>query len=519
MSSFNINQYTKLFWDAVLAKEPIPFPFEISQTASVETKGTIRGHFDSRSGKVGVKFVDYNILSLLNSSILPVPRQLIDEATNYTRSSYDPSKMTSPMRDALNAQAMPDYEIPSVLNSDPEFHNAIQDAIDAFIPCQLRPIAIHSVNYPLSTAAGYGYTGNKESNRHLGLSKSNRLVTSFMEKGYDIEAATPYLSFTRTQLSDSPTGKTRLVWGAPLHSIMVSGTFLQPLYQSWLTYKTPTTFGSTIQDQIRIASDSVTQTGYDINGNDWCVMIADWPSFDTGKITPDGYSFGNQPFEDRIVMMIIAQAYKNYAYNVDLTSAMAIDLAYGCFKPIIIQGVRYHTFGMRPSGELGTYLKGSITNFIRLRYAQRKLFPNLRTSLIVGGDDSIQVIPNHPNPIRSYNEILKPWRSHLGPPPKSTVSRNLSEILFHGHTPIHRAPFRDELKVLCLALYPESDNVYQHRDDAIKSCSKLMSLYYDSGSYYHWLLAMVKIIQVKFSIHDDDLPLPSQFSKPIHELI
>lgn len=344
---------------------------------------------------------------------------------------------------------------------------------------------LDKVKYIGSSAAGYGYLGNKRDNYYLARARATANLANFRKFGSEFRF-TPYRAFARTQLALRSDPKVRHVWGAPFHTILIEGLIAQPIIENVTKNDGPIYIGSHIMKDLPEDVFSLLQ----LDNYAYCL---DFSAFDSS------------------VPAILIEWFFEFVGNCvsfpnNFTrSALEYVKCELIRTPVVMpDGRLYICTGGIPSGSYFTQLLGSYVNLLILTYAQICIFGK-PTKTFVLGDDSI-FCHTDGSKLRRFIDVLKEIGFTVNVK-KTVVSHNLQEITFLGHQFYGTKLTRNDFNLLCLALHTEEEN-----NDIVKTIDRLCSLFYDGGCDSFLIYRMILELCSRYQLEYPSYAGPPPFS-------
>lgn len=335
----------------------------------------------------------------------------------------------------------------------------------------LTPISkyeMDSVRYIPTSAAGYGFIGNKASNYIEARSRAFAALARFQQYGKDFKFL-PDKAFARTQLALKANPKIRHVWGRSFPNILIEGLFAQPLINAIVRTNTP----------IYIGRDLHKDMPYDI-----AKLLAD-----KREICCLDYS----KFDAQVNAQLVSYAWDliHELFNFDPESQVVFDFIVELFKntPILMpDGKLYVSCSGVPSGSYFTQIIDSIVNLIVIYAIQLKQFGTIVDTYVLGDDSIFPVPQGSAFDLQAASHYAQGFNMTVNAD-KSIIVTTYPEAHFLGHHFHGTKVTRDEFTCLSLALYTEDP--VQHVSDTL---IRLASLIYDCGFNSFGLLNLYRLL-------------------------
>lgn len=251
----------------------------------------------------------------------------------------------------------------------------VQHALSSLRHTSLIPgDQIDKIDFVGSSAAGYGYIGNKRSN-YLHARKRASQCLYYHHRFQDNFLFTPDMAFARCQVSTPLKPKIRHVWGRAFHNILIEGLLVQNLLKKVVLSDTPLYIGRDIHKHMPYhIRKAITPNAV--------IYCLDFTAFDA-TINRELLEIS---FEILHELLIINDAWEESLFN--YVRKLFID------TPVIMpNGNLYLVTAGLPSGSLLTQLIGSILNLLLIYALQLKFFGEILATSVMG-DDSIFVHPD-----------------------------------------------------------------------------------------------------------------------------
>nr|CAH2618892.1 RNA-dependent RNA polymerase [Racomitrium varium deltapartitivirus]CAI5383895.1 RNA-dependent RNA polymerase [Racomitrium varium deltapartitivirus] len=319
-----------------------------------------------------------------------------------------------------------------------------------------------SVKWESSSAAGYGYTGQKGENENYHKAKTIAAKCAFnvLEgKSFDeLINSTPDVAFVRTQLSYLPIKqKIRNVWGEAFHYIILEGLYACPLIEY---FKENDTFYFLGADPLLEVPLKIQER---VSGSTAVYMI-DWSEFDATC----------QPWEIYFAFSLLKSMLRFPPEEGGQLFDFLVELF--IFRKVLKPDgtLVLKDIGI-PSGSYFTNLIGSIINYTRIQFIWFSLSGEF-VNTTVQGDDSITSVSNtqviHPIDMTRLAQPLG-WKLTWE---KCKIGYINDDVTFLSRTVRGYQMYRTELDLIRRACYPEYPN-----EDPTISTLRVYSLWRDGG--------------------------------------
>ncbi|APG78353.1 RdRp [Xinzhou partiti-like virus 1] len=323
---------------------------------------------------------------------------------------------------------------------------------------------LDAVSFVGSSAAGYGYVGNKRDNYLVARGHATSNLANFRRWGSKLRL-TPYKAYSRTQLALRADPKIRHVWGAPFHTILIEGTIAQPIIVNLQLYDQP----------IYIGKDMFKELPYTLNRllrDNFFAYCIDISAFDSSV---------NQIFIDWFFDFVSKTVTFPNAFTRSAVDYCRFELKH---TPVVMpDGKMYICHTGIPSGSYFTQLIDSYVNLIMLRACQLSILESVVPTYVLG-DDSI-FCHHNPNHLESFRVLFEEFGFKLNVR-KTIVSKSSQEIVFLGHNFYGSRLTRDDFTLACLAIHTETPIV-----NSSQTVVRLASLLYDSGHNSFFLMNLL----------------------------
>jgi hypothetical protein len=434
----------------------------------------------SYSIRRGGHFIDPYVSSILEKSL---DSATLESLSDYTRGMYSLD---------LHYSALKHYDRPlaeenrrcSFVRTDPLYRQAfehVRKLLRLDTPAEAIPLnTMDDIPYIGSSAAGYGYHGNKRDNYHLARSRAWATIRMYQDKNPNFKYV-PDKAFTRTQLSSISNPKIRHIWGKSFHNLLLEGSSAYPLNQAYLKIDSPMYIGVNLYKEmpwriLRLFAKESNSTAYCLDWSRFDMNVNSAQIEDAFSILKENIRFPTKMEEDAF----------------DFTAEHFIN------TPIVMpDGKLFLCSTGIPSGSYYTQLVDSIVNLIFITWLllRQGLNPPL---IYVLGDDSIFAIIKTLRfdlDIAASDAAILGWLLH---PDKCIVTSTWTDVHFLGHHFYGSSLYREDFLCLTLALFTEDP--VQHYAHSI---TRIRGLLVDCGfnSFY-----LYQLLQLMLAHYGDPVP-------------
>jgi hypothetical protein len=434
----------------------------------------------------------------------------VDQWSLDTLKTLDPNCTNTYLKDYSRSYYRKGFHLKSIYEfnrddpMDDAWNHTIALATEQHIKNELEKANVHAHSYDVMTeldrvpfvgpsAAGLGYQGHKGEHKGANHRRAIRIAKKMVLEFHDsagkclddaILNSTPYLGFTRTQLTDiTEKLKVRAVWGSPFHHILCEGLSASPFLDSVKSSDCFIHFG---EDPLLSVPNLINK----LNSKYPWLYSFDWSRFDATaskreidmafRVIKSRMTFPNKQSEDAFDLMVELFKFK---------------------KVVGPDGNIYSVNTGVPSGSNWTSIVDSIINYFRIQYLWMLITKEFLEDLYTHGDDGIAGYDKYVSMYELSQEGFKlGWCLN---PDKSLSTRDASVIEFLGRNTTGGYSRRSIEKCLRLLVYPE----YPVLDPRI-SAYRAESLFDDVGRTSEFLEKVSKTLKRKYGLPDSEEDVP-----------
>lgn len=464
MSSNGLGPSGKLrSWQLELAEGVPPFP-----TDSIEFLGVTKGYP-----------LYFNAAFHESGGVDPYVSEAFDalgikgryDLDGWTRSGASLSGMLNGIR----RYDHPDFSCPR----DVHWSSVLHYARRRFrTPGRSRASILEQVKVRRDTSAGWTFIDQHASKGDVYqqvVRLANRL-SARVAKGRGVPGGPPAVGFYRTQLSREESPKVRLVWGYPAEIVLIEGRFAEILIDVYSAINGPIFIGRHMLKELPLFINELALKYRFIICTDWSGFDATIPYF----VTKAAFDILRGQFE------LTEEESLSWDY---------VEKTFHRTTIVMPNGMVFRKRAGIPSGSYFTSLIGSVSNWLVTAYLVLRVTGVLPTSLKTLGDDSVFGMQTW---TQAHTEELSSLASSVFGmqlnATKTVVATNVDEVEFLGHNVHAGRVFRDETKLLRLALYPERPVMSMSH-----SAKRVLGLMVDSGARstnllltFRWMLKDVE---------------------------
>lgn len=377
-------------------------------------------------------------------------------------------------------------------------------AFNAFcMPDQLTPLKLYDVALPPNSAAGFGYGSARRGDVHTqSTDRAIGALGQFNLHGENQRAYTPYLGFTRSQLSTLDKPKERLVFGAADHNLRIECSLTYP-FNDWLKWNSAYGYDYSFVYGWDLSRYQDFRRNFHRNfGANAQYGWFDWSGWDSSL----------EPEEIEDCFSHIGALYPNEARErVQFSSTYYKKKTVVLSKPGVAHtGELWELDGWGPSGSGFTHIVNNFGNYRRSHYIRRLL--DVDAMIHFAQDDALWSGYRLDRLEQSrIDEICKIWpTSHLKV--EGCISGDPDAAEFLSYTTPHGMIHRDAFRIYCLAIFLERPLRYPSPEH---SAGRLRGIQLSVGDEHRWLTQAAESIEARFCAGRRMSPLVEQEQRPL----